>query len=230
MTKKRLFLALFFGFLLSAELSAADFFTTTGFKFTKRVGQVSLSTDIEFPVEGNEACMKSVKLWLCDLLEVDAPEDIDESIFERLLEESFAEMDSVGGKLSRHISVHRAYEDGSVVTFLAEITDKDSTTWRSDDVASFSKADGHRLDYKEIFKCNDQKVKELMWQFRGDLKPDVPSANDLVIGDAGFIDGWVVVIGPAEGYTGAAYKIRYQVAEPYLKGDRSGEYYSEVDD
>jgi hypothetical protein len=57
-----------------------------------------------------------------------------------------------------------------------------------------------------------------------------PGPDELVVGDAGYIDGWVVVIGPAQGYTGAAYRIRYQVAEPYLQGKRTGGYYDGEED
>ena len=53
---------------------------------------------------------------------------------------------------------------------------------------------------------------------------EVGKADDLYVGDMGFIDGWVVVIGPAHNYTGAAYKIRYQEAEPYLKHYAGGYY------
>ena len=55
-----------------------------------------------------------------------------------------------------------------------------------------------------------------MWEWRGDLPVEVASANDLIVGEAGFIDGWIVVIGPARNYTGAPFRIRYQAAEPFL--------------
>ena len=39
------------------------------------------------------------------------------------------------------------------------------------------------------------------------------------------IDGWIIVIGPAENSAGRAYRVRYQAAEPYLKKSKDGEYY-----
>ena len=80
----------------------------------------------------------------------------------------------------------------------------------SADCATFSKIDGHRLTVKEIFKCGEAQIKQLMWQYRGDLPlMEVSKPEELVVGDAGYIDGWVVVIGPAYHHTGAEYRIRY---------------------
>ena len=70
-----------------------------------------------------------------------------------------------------------------------------------------------------------EKAKELMWEYRGDLPMAVGSAKELVVGEAGFIDGWVIVIGPAVNYTGAAYRLRYPEIEQYLRKGHSGGYY-----
>jgi hypothetical protein len=53
----------------------------------------------------------------------------------------------------------------------------------------------------------------------------VGSAKELVVGEAGYIDGWVIVIGPAVNYTGAAYRLRYPEIEQYLRKGHSGGYY-----
>ena len=39
------------------------------------------------------------------------------------------------------------------------------------------------------------------------------------------IDGWIIVIGPAHHYTGAAYRIRYEEVEEYIKRGVSGGYH-----
>ena len=49
-----------------------------------------------------------------------------------------------------------------------------------------------------------------------------------MVGEAGFIDGWIVVIGPARNYTGAPFRIRYQAAEPFLWGSKRGGYYHDA--
>jgi hypothetical protein len=54
---------------------------------------------------------------------------------------------------------------------------------------------------------------------------EVASAEELVVGNAGFIDGWIIVIGPAHHYTGAAYRIRYEEVEEYVKRGVSGGYH-----
>ena len=80
----------------------------------------------------------------------------------------------------------------------------------------------------EIFNCSEERIKQLMWEWRGDLPVEVDSANDLIVGEAGFIDGWIIVIGPARNYTGAPFRIRYQAAEPFLWGSKRGGYYHDA--
>ena len=96
------------------------------------------------------------------------------------------------------------------MTFPQQIIDVDSVKWISQDCATFSKRDGHRLQVNEIFNCDEKKIKELMWDYRGELPMEVGSPDELIVGDVGFVDGWIIVIGPAFHYTGAAYRIRYE--------------------
>ena len=46
---------------------------------------------------------------------------------------------------------------------------------------------------------------------------EVAKADDLYVGDCGYIDGWVLVVGPAQGTSGAAYRLRYPEIEQWLK-------------
>lgn len=207
-------------------LWATEFFATNNVKTSQRSGSSSFVADVEFPVSGDAAAVRNVKGWICDQLDLEAePEPLDEGAFRGLLRQSCEEfLVSVGGT-SRRVEILRCYEDADVVTFSALVTDKDSATWRSEDYASFSKVDGHRIQVSEVFKCSEQQIKQLMWQWRADLPVGVSSADGLVVGDVAFLDGWIVVIGPAEGYTGAAYRIRYQSAEPYLLAKPGGRYF-----
>ncbi|MBQ5579056.1 MAG: hypothetical protein IIT40_09475, partial [Prevotella sp.] len=123
------------------------------------------------------------------------------------------------------IEVVRSFEDENCVTFEAKIIDVDSVKWISQDCATFSKRDGHRLQVNEIFNCDEKKIKELMWDYRGELPMEVGSPDELIVGDVGFVDGWIIVIGPAYHYTGAAYRIRYEEVEQYVKLGRSGGYH-----
>ncbi len=205
--------------------SAAGFFSTSGFRLVERRGGASFSAEVDFPVEGNAQAMKGVKSWICDILEVDEPRRLEESDFQSLLRQSLENFMGQGLNTSRKVEIIRSYEDENLVTFESVVTDKDSLTWVDEDCASFSKKDGHRIQASEIFNCSEQKIKDLMWKFRDGLPVGVTSARSLVVGNAGFLDGWIVVIGPAEGYTGASYRIRYQEAEPFLRGKRSGGYY-----
>ena len=212
--------------LQALPLAAAEnFFTTTGYSFVRCSGRQSYAVKVDFPVDGEAHALDSVKAWICDILDVDEPQELDEANFENVM--PFLKEDS---GLSRRVEIVRSYEDEEIVTYQSQVVDRDTATWRDEDCASFSKKDGHRLSIREIFKCPERKIKQLMWQFRGDLPVGVSGPDELVVGDAGYIDGWVVVIGPARGYTGAAYRIRYQVAEPYLQGKRTGGYYDGEED
>lgn len=216
---------LFLLLLAPLAVSGADFFTTSGFKFVQRRGSVSYAAEVDFPVTGAAAALRSVKSWICDILEVEEPARLEKGDFQALLQRSFEGFLGVADICSRRIEIERRYEDADVVTFAALVVDKDSATWRSEDYATFSKVDGHRIQVDEVFRCSEKKIKELMWKWRGNVPVDVSSADGLVVGDVAFLDGWVVVIGPAQGYTGAAYLIRYQDAEPYLQGKPGGRYF-----
>ena len=210
--------------------AAENFFTTTGYSFVRRSGRQSYAVKVDFPVDGEAHALDSVKAWICDILDVDEPQELDEANFENVMRQSYDTFLKEDSGLSRRVEIVRSYEDEEIVTYQSQVVDRDTATWRDEDCASFSKKDGHRLSIREIFKCPERKIKQLMWQFRGDLPVGVSGSDELVVGDAGYIDGWVVVIGPARGYTGAAYRIRYQVAEPYLQGKRTGGYYDGEED
>jgi hypothetical protein len=217
-------------FLAGAMEAAENFFTTTGYSFVRRGGGQSYSVKVDFPVDGEAHALDSVKAWICDVLEVDDSQRLDETNFENIMRQSYETFLKEDSGMSRRIEIVRSYEDEEIVTYQSEVVDRDTATWHDEDCASFSKKDGHRLRVDEIFKCPERRIKQLMWQYRGDLPVGVSGPDELVVGDAGYIDGWVVVIGPAKGYTGAAYRIRYQVAEPYLQGKRTGGYYDGEED
>ena len=203
--------------LLCAQSSfAEDFFDVEGYNCRKHKGESSFSAQVDFPAVGPAACLIQARQWVCEVLGIDAPLRVDGAMFARLLQKAAEDyIDSVQGR--RTVEIEWAFEDPTCVTFLATVRDRDSVEWTSQDCATFSKADGHRLTADDIFNCSEGQVKQLMWKYRDGLPMEVGKAADLYVGDVGFIDGWVVVIGPARNYTGAAYKIRYQEAEPYLK-------------
>lgn len=230
MNKLRITLVWLLTALAAQVFAAGDFFTTTGFSFTRRHGGTSFSARVDFPVSGSSKAVESVKQWMGDVLEVNMPISVSEEGFERALQQSFDSLLVDAPGVSRHVEITRAYEDEEIVTYLSTVVDRDTATWRDEDCASFSKTDGHRITAKEVFKCSERQIKQLMWQYRGDLPVGVASPDELVVGDVGFIDGWVIVIGPARGYTGAAYRIRYQEAEPCLRGNRNEGYYEEGED
>ena len=222
--------------LVPLQMSAENFFVTKKMELARRSDGMSYSVTADFPLQGNDKAVAEIKKWMCErLCEYDSvpdnAKDLDEEEFKSLLEnccQLYFANNSRGCR--EEIELFRSYEDEDLVTYQLKFAswDKpDGDSWKDEDCVSVSKTDGHRIQANEVFKCNDAKIKELMWEWRDDLPVEDMSVNDLVIGDVAYIDGWILVIGPANGYTGATYKIRYQAAEPYLKLGKNGDYYDE---
>lgn len=209
--------------LVCGPLEAEDFFDVQTYNCQESGGGSSFDARVDFPSVGPGACLIQARQWVCEVLGIDAPLRVSCDDFPALLQRAASDY-VASGSGQRRVEIEWAFEDPSCVTFLATVRDRDSVEWTSQDCATFSKADGHRLSADEVFNCPERQIKQLMWQFRGDLPMEVGRADDLYVGDVGFIDGWVVVIGPARNHTGAIYKIRYQVAEPYLRHYAGGYY------
>ncbi len=201
---------------------AQSFINTRDYSVKRGSGQhTSFSAEIEYPVSGvSQEVLTSIRAWFCDILDIPQRNFSDANVLLRMAADSFM----VGGRGQREVKIERSFEDGRCVTFQSWITDKDDETWRAADCASFNKEDGHRITLDEIFSCDEAQIKQLMWQYRGDLQLDVDAPEGLLPVNAGFTDGWVIVIGPAYHRTGAEFKLRYMNILPYLKSDYSGYY------
>ena len=189
MVQKITFLFVLALFAISS-MAGVVFTTTQKVTFQRQRYQVSA----EFPLEGEPEAVTSIRNWINDVVGVEGEQVSDERAFFQVLERSYQDYLETNPEGSRHIEIYRAYEDEDCVTFQSVITDQDSVVWKTCDCATFSKKDGHRLKINEIFNCSEEKIKQLMWEWRGDLPVEVASANDLIVGEAGFIDGWIVVI------------------------------------
>lgn len=177
---------------------------------------------VDFPVGGDGAVMRATKQWIGDILELDGVEDASADGFRTMLVTAAKTwQDEVQGG-NRTVNITWLYEDPSCVTFESVVSDRDSVSWSTSDIATFSKRDGHRVTAQEIFRCDERQIKRLMWQSRGTLPMEVSNADALYVGDVGFIDGWVIVIGPARGTSGAEFRIRYSDAEQWLNEGREG--------
>lgn len=208
--------------LMVTTAFAQSFINTRDYSVKRGSGQhTSFSAEIEYPVSGvSQEVLTSIRAWFCDILDIPQRNFYDANVLLRMAADSFM----VGGRGQREVKIERSFEDGRCVTFQSWITDKDDETWRAADCASFNKEDGHRITLDEIFSCDEAQIKQLMWQYRGDLQLDVDAPEGLLPVNAGFTDGWVIVIGPAYHRTGAEFKLRYMNILPYLKSDYSGYY------
>ena len=220
--KKLKWIALALLMIMVNTALAQSFINTRDYSVKQSASQQkSFSAEIEYPVSGpNSDVVSTIRAWVCDILDVPQRNFSDANVLLRMAADSFF----VNGHGQRELKIERSYEDERCVTFQAWITDKDDETWHSADCASFNKQDGHRITLDEIFNCDEAQIKQLMWQYRGDLRLDVDVPEGLLPVNAGFTDGWIIVIGPAYHRTGAEFKLRFMDILQYLKSDYSGYY------
>lgn len=194
-----------------------DYFDVVTLKCSEKSAGASYEAWVDVPVGGGEAVVREAKRWICEVLGVDEAPDADADAVGKLMETAARDFLADAGRAHRTVKVTWAYEDPSCVTFEAEVADHDSVVWTTADVATFSKRDGHRVSAQEVFACDEAQIKRLMWRWRGDAVMEVSRADDLYVGNVGYIDGWVIVIGPAQGTSGAEFRIRYSDAEKWLR-------------
>lgn len=212
-------------------VAADDYFDVVPLSCREGSGIVKYEASVDFPVGGDIAVMAAAKEWIGEMLEVDATmaeQDVSgmsADDFGRLLEAVAADYVKTGDG-HREVNITWLYEDPTCVSYEAVVTDRDSVAWTTSSVATFSKRDGHRITPEEVFSCDEKQIKRLMWQYRGDLQMEVSSPDALYVGDVAFIDGWVIVIGPAKGTSGAEYRLRYPEIEKWLIPAKDGGYLS----
>lgn len=212
-------------------VAADDYFDVVPLSCREGSGSVRYEASVDFPVGGGMEVMAAAKEWIGEMLEADATmaeQDVSgmsADDFGRLLEAVAADYVKTGDG-HREVNITWLYEDPTCVSYEAVVTDRDSVAWTTSSVATFSKRDGHRITPEEVFSCDEKQIKRLMWQYRGDLQMEVSSPDALYVGDVAFIDGWVIVIGPAKGTSGAEYRLRYPEIEKWLIPAKDGGYLS----
>ena len=207
--------------LLSLPAMGQEFLSTLTVNYKKDGKSLAYSASVEFPTGGDAQVVSSVLAWITEVLEVEGDFHRD---WDRMLRVSCDSFLTSGMQSKRSVEIERSYEDNDCVTFEAMVTDKSEETWRWADCASFSKRDGHRIQLDEIFDCDEEDIKRLMWEYRGDLPVDADGPEDLIPVNGGFTDGWVVVIGPARHYTGAPFRLRYEEITDFLHTNEGGYY------
>ena len=208
--------------LLPFGAFAQDYFDVVPMTCTEKRDGAVYNAAVDFPVGGGDAVVRNVREWIGDVLEVDATmadvpaAGMSADSFAKLLDAVAKDFAAKNKGSRRRVEVTWLYEDPTCVTYEAVTTDRDSVDWSATDIACFSKRDGHRVQPKEIFRCDERQIKRLMWQYRGSLEMEVTKPDELYVGDCGFIDGWVIVVGPARGTSGAEYRLRYPEIEQWL--------------
>lgn len=207
---------------VSQNAVSQDYFDVVPLKCSEKHASSAYIANVDFPVGGGDVVMRAAKEWIGETLEVDATmaekpaADMDADSFARLLDAVAKDFVDKNPGAHRSVEVTWLYEDPTCVSYEAVTTDRDSVEWKTSDVVCFSKRDGHRVQPGEIFQCDEKQIKKLMWQYRGDLQMEVARPDELYVGNCAFIDGWVVVIGPARGTSGAEFRLRYPEVEQWL--------------
>lgn len=221
MNRKKLSIVILQLVMSLPAVAADDYFDVVPLSCREGSGSVRYEASVDFPVGGGMEVMAAAKEWIGEMLEADATmveQDVSgmsADDFGRLLEAVATDYVKTGDG-RREVSITWLYEDPTCVSYEAVVTDRDSVAWTTSSVATFSKRDGHRVTPEEVFSCDEKQIKRLMWQYRGDLQMEVSSPDALYVGDVAFIDGWVIVIGPARGTSGAEYRLRYPEIEKWL--------------
>ena len=206
----------------ASSMAAQEFLSTRTVTQKSSLQGSSYSASVEFPTEGPQSVLNSARQWISYMLDTEGNFGAD---IRRQVEVSCNDFLRNASKISREIEIEREYEDSHCVTFSATITDKGAETWVTEDCATFSKRDGHRLALEEIFDCSEDDIKNLIWHYKGNTKMDVESPSEVFPMNAGFIDGWVVVTAPAYNSPATAFRLRYEEITPFLKSSTNG-YYS----
>lgn len=216
--------------MAASRAMAQNYFDVMTMECNERGGTAKYKATVDFPVGGGDAVMKNAKEWIAEMLEAD--DDMVEKmaanssadVFSKQLETVGKDFVASNPATNRTVEITWLYEDPSCVSYEAVTTDRDSVVWTTTDVACFSKLDGHRVQPEEIFQCDEEQIKKLMWKYRGDLEMEVARPADLYVGSCAFIDGWVIVIGPARNTSGAEYRLRYPEVEQWLVPSRTDGY------
>ena len=193
--------------------SAQDFLSTKTLTLKKSAGKASYNASVEFPTEGSPAVLASIMQWMNIVLETEG--DFQRN-FQKLLQSSCDTFFGYGENWKRTVEIVRDYEDDNYVTFVSKVTDVDDEKWIAEDCASFSKKDGHRITLDEIFKCSEEELKQLMWQYRDDIELDVDDPSGLAPMNGGYTDGWILVTSPAHNSTSRSFSLRYEEILSYV--------------
>ncbi len=85
------------------------------------------------------------------------------------------------------------------------------------DIATFNRSDGHRMTIKDIFKCDENTIKKLMFDNRPKEFPcDLTSANDITIENVGINRETIDVVGTIFKNSTAVYQIPFENAAEFL--------------
>ncbi len=118
-------------------------------------------------------------------------------------------------KMGMNISLE--FSNGNFVTYNAFYGHALNDVVCKMDIATFDRNDGHRLTLKEVFKCDENTIKKLMYENKPEGFPyDVSSASDIKIVNVGINRKSIDVAGSVFQGSTAVYQIPFEDASEYL--------------
>ena len=114
------------------------------------------------------------------------------------------------------IAIPLEYSNRSLVTYKAFYGHVLNDVVCQMDIATFDRNDGHRLKLKEIFKCDENTIKHLMYDNRPEFPCDLSSADDIKIISAGINRKSIDIVGTIYKGSTAIYQIPFEDAAEYL--------------
>jgi len=217
--------AIIFAVSINVKAQISPFYTNSIESGEKdnATGRLFIGNIIYLPnIENNYALDKNIRNWAKDYLNINTGFELvqEEKSNYRTIESFYKKefqqkITPKNEKLGINISLE--FSNRNLVTYNAFFGHALDNVVCNMDIATFDRNDGHRLTIKEIFKCDDNTIKKLMYDNRPDGFPcDVSSANDIKIINAGINRKTIDVTGTIYKESTVVYQIPFEDAAEYL--------------
>ena len=227
--KQKVFTLVVITLLLSGSISLKDqttpFYTNSiesGLK-DDATNRLIIGNIFSLPEIGNNYTLdKSVRIWAKDFLNFNTGYKLtQEDTKNNKTIESFYKLEFIKKTSPKNekmgVNISFEFSNRYIVTYNAFIGHALNDVVCNMDIATFDRNDGHRLSIKEIFKCDENTIKKLMYDNRPDMFPcDLSSANDIRIVNAGINRRSIDVTGTIFKGNTVVYQIPFEDAAEYL--------------
>ena len=225
--KNRIYLLLMFVFVFStvAQAQITPFYTfdSNHGSFDKATGRLLVKDNFVLPdLEDSYPLSKNVRNWVRDFFNLNTKTKLSQEFkknyqfVESFYEKEFTKKTTPNNE-KMGMSWPLLYSNKYFVTYKVMYGhDLNGVTYKVD-VATFLRDKGTRITVKDIFNCDENTIKILMFgNLPKGLPCDIHSANEIKIISAGINRKTIDVVGTIYKENTAVYEIPFEVAEEYL--------------